>query len=424
MKQPIRIHISHIPNTFNYGSAMMAIALIDHLARLCPEDLVFYTDASSPEDLERLRASTGLSNIHVLPPYDGGFTRPAEWKDMPLLKKLFYLPSWVKEWKEKHDYLVKNADFVVILGGDDLSEYYGIRGLFFEMVNIMYLSNKIPLFLLGQTIGPFFSYRKKLASIALSKANIFTRDDDTCAYCKTLGLKNVSASRDLAFLNLPMQNDQDKQELVLAKYALKTGQYVTVVGSGLVGHYTNNKSDFIDNFVEIMQNLSDKTNIKRIVFLAHVFKSASGSDLPVMREILELLEKRNLCGVLNKLTVIDEEMLPYESRIILGNGRWTITGRMHAAISTLQMGKPAIAISYSVKYDGVLKNGMNIPELVVDAFDSKKWQNLGIAHEVEKRINLINAEYDSTCKKIKEKAALCKTKAMCQINTMINAISN
>ncbi|MPM14751.1 hypothetical protein SDC9_61115 [bioreactor metagenome] len=424
MKKPIRIHISHIPNTFNYGSAMMAIALIDHLARLCPEDLVFYTDASSPEDLERLQASTGLSNIHVLPPYDGGFTRPAKWKDMPKWRKVLCIPALVRSGKKRQDYLVKNSDLEIILGGDDLSEYYGKRFVAFELANLWYISRKISLILPGQTIGPFTSYRKKWASFCLKKTLLYTRDDPTWEYCvKELGLENASSSRDLAFLDLPFQNNKEEEDRILSRYSLEPGKYATVVGSGLTAHYTERRSDFIDNFAEILREIAGREDVEKLVFLAHVVRPVSSDDRFVMRDVVNCLKDRSLDWVLKKLVIIDDELLPYEARLILGNGRWTITGRMHAAISSIQMGKPVIALSYSVKYDGVLSKGMGISRFVIDACGTEKWTDCKIAKEVRERIDFIESEYQALCGLIEKRRRECEERAFQQVSEIASIIS-
>ena len=423
MKGPKRIHISHIQNTFNYGSAMMAIALIDHLARLCPDELVFYTDAKTLEDLERLRASTDLSNVHVLPPYEGGFTRPAKWKDMPRWRKVPYIPAWFKGWKKRQDYLIKNSDVELILGGDDLSEYYVKRGVTFELARLWYISRKIPLLLPGQTIGPFTSYRKKWASFCLKKALIFTRDDPTWEYCvKELVLKRVFRSRDLAFLELPFQNDEKEKQRILSKYSI-SGKYCTIVTSSLTAHYTERKNDFIENFAEILRGIASRENIEKMVFLAHVHRTEPFDDRSVMKEVVNCLMNRDLGGVLEKMVIIDNELLPYEARIILGNGRWTVTGRMHAAISSIQMGKPVVALSYSVKYDGVLSKGMGIPQFVIGACGTEKWIDNRIAREVKERIDLIESEYQSLCGLLEERRRECEKRAFQQVKEIASIIS-
>lgn len=424
MRQKKRIHVSHIPNTFNYGSAMMAIVLIHRLNGLLEKGVEFYTDVSTPEDLGRLRASTGLDNIYMLPPFEGGFTRPPEWKTMPKWRKCFYIPALLRGWKRKQDHLIKNSDVEILLGGDDLSEYYGKLSIAFELGRLWYISRKIPLFLPGQTIGRFTSYRKKWASFCLKRTRIFTRDDPARDYCvNELGLKNVASSRDLAFLDLPFQNDENERSRIMSKYDLVPGKYVTVVGSGLTAHYTSQREDFINNFSEILNIASGNKEEGKIVFLAHVLRPGHGEDRPVIKDVISALKARNLENVLRRLVVIKDELLPYEARLILGNGRWTVTGRMHAAISTFQMGKPAISLSYSEKYDGVLAKGMDLPELVVDAQGSEKWEGLKISREVGERIGLVESKYDEITERVEKGSARCRDLAFEQIKKIASVIS-
>lgn len=423
MKKAKKIHISHIPNTFNYGSAMMAIALIHQLNDLLKGEVEFYTDASTPEDLDRLRASTGLANIHVLPPAERGFTRPPEWKTMPRWRKYFYIPAMLRGWKRKQTHLIKSYDAVIVLGGDDLSEYYSKRSLFFELVRLKYISRKIPLILSGQTLGPFTSYRKKWASYCLKKALIFTRDDVAKEHCvKDLGLMNTVSSRDLAFLKLPFQDDVNKRDWLLSKYGLTQGEYIAVVCSGLTAQYTSRRQDFINNFSEILKIAVEKNYGGKIAFLAHVLRPDTSDDRPVMEDIVARLRERNLENVIDRLVIINDELLPYEARLILGNGQWTITCRMHAAISTFQMNRPAISLSYSMKYEGVLAKGMGLPELVIEARGDDRWKDLNMAREVEERINLIKSRCNEINERVKSGSIRCRDLTIEQIEKIASVM--
>lgn len=419
-----RIHISHIPNTFNYGSAMMAIALIDNLNKMYKNDKLFLVDASTEEDLQRLQYSTNLSNIDILPVEKFVFEKPSNWKNMQKWQKATYVPSILRKWRQRQDFLINNSDLEIVLGGDDLSEYYGVRGVVFELGRLNYIAKRIPLVLLGQTVGPFAPSRQKLAKICLRKATLFTRDDLSYKYCRyNLHFKNVFKGRDLAFLDLPKQNNKCEIERLMTKYSLKPDTYVTIVASGLVGHYTERREDFIRNFVKLLEELSGKTNIQKIVFLAHVLRPISGDDRIVIREILDYIKDQNLLHVIEKLVVVDNELFPYEARIILGYGRFTVSGRMHAAVSTFQMGKPAIALSYSMKYEGVISEGLNVPMLVVDALGTNKWKNLQIADEVIRRVNYIESNNLGICQRIRRGVKNSQELALSPIKQIVNSLS-
>ncbi len=65
----MRILVRHIPNTYNYGSLMMAITAIDYLNRYL-EHAEFFVDCRTQEDLNRLRQETKLDNIQMAYEHD------------------------------------------------------------------------------------------------------------------------------------------------------------------------------------------------------------------------------------------------------------------------------------------------------------------------------------------------------------------
>jgi len=108
-------------------------------------------------------------------------------------------------------------------------------------------------------------------------------------------------------------------------------------------------------------------------------------------------------------------LLPVEARHILGNGLFTITGRMHAAVSTFQMGKPAISLSYSVKYKGVIGEGLGMNDLVIEAKGDDLWKSGKIADLVLEKVDYVFSNYDSLVSRIKPAVEENKKLAMAQI---------
>jgi colanic acid/amylovoran biosynthesis protein len=86
-------------------------------------------------------------------------------------------------------------------------------------------------------------------------------------------------------------------------------------------------------------------------------------------------------------------MMPHELRFILGKGHLTISSRMHAALSTFQMRKPAIALGYSVKYEGVIGRSVRCPELVVSSSAKLLTDPLRFSFEVLAKTNYIEEHY-------------------------------
>lgn len=94
---------------------------------------------------------------------------------------------------------------------------------------------------------------------------------------------------------------------------------------------------------------------------------------------------------------------------------------MHAAVSTFQMGKPAICLSYSKKYNGVIAEGLKMKELVIEAKGDKIW-NDKIEDKVMEKLNYIDKNYELVVDKIKENVNESKEKILNTITEIANEI--
>lgn len=283
----MRIYVKHIPNTFNYGSLMMAVNAIYYLNRDI-ENAEFFVDCKTDEDLNRLKRETGLNNISIAPKYEENIANN-------ILAKIIKRLKIIKEES-------KFYDLKIILGGDDISEYYG-KDYWLIGFPIMFIENIcLPTIMLGQTIGPFTSYRKLLAKFALNKAIIYTRDDKCFEYLCKLGVKTAKKGRDLAFLELPMQ---EKANSILNTYDLVPGMYVVMVPSGLVKCYTNRYEDYLNEQYRILKSLmcNPRLKDKTIVLMAHVRATGNADKI-----IIEELERRLTSDEKSRIISIKDDM--------------------------------------------------------------------------------------------------------------------
>lgn len=385
---------------------MMGINFIHHFSSIINNDIIYVTHLSSKEDLKRLENETLNKNIIEKLDIFSHIRRKRKMeKIIDIIKRVIYLSK---------DILSLNPIGIVILGGDDISEYYSIKGLIFELYLLYKLSRKSNVFLLGQTIGPFYSWRKQLARFCLRNCQIFSRDPLSANYLiNDLNLNNVFNSSDLAFLDLPRQNNLDNTEKLFEKYEITSNDYITLIPSGLVNHYTNNKVDYITSWIHLIIALSKlhKLNSKKIVLLSHVLRPASADD----RKIIKKIKKELPDELSNRIVYITDVILPSEARIILGNGILTITGRMHGAISTFQMLKPAISLSYSVKYKGVIGENLGMPDLIVEAKSDVLWGSGEIIELVMEKVDYVLTNYDEIISRIGIGVEKNKKLAMIQI---------
>lgn len=388
--EPLEVIIANIPSTYNYGSMMLATNFIYYFMQSTNRHVVFYIDALTDDHAQRLRESTRYDDIYII---------PSNLKKKPLnrfLRKLFVIYKNLKDLK-----YYKNKP-VVFLGGDDFSDVYGVA--VYRLVHLFLATRRTSVVLFGQTIGPFYRWRRKLASRIMRGVSIYTRDAMSYRYLSDeLGVqKYVTESRDLAFMPLPLQQDYLlKNKEVLSSYELVDDEYITLVPSGLWHYYTDQYDKYINFWIDIIRYILSKYPKKKVVLLTHVDKS--DSDTAIIKEIVRCLDE----SISQRIHIITDTLLPVVARTILTNGHFTISGRMHAVISTIQMGKPAIALSYSPKYKGVLSEGMDMKELVVKGNSYKLWNSHEPHKKICEKIEYIEQNYDKLTNKIKQNASSC-----------------
>lgn len=394
----------------------MGITFTNIFSSIVNKDIIYITHLDGEEDLKRLKIETLNKNIiKPLDIYSNINMSKTSKKGINITTKIiYYSKDWIKKiiYYDKH-ILSFNPVGIIVLGGDDLSEYYSIIGLVVELYLLYKLSKKSNVFLVGQTIGPFHSWRKRLARLCLGNCQIFTRDPVSANYLKDdLNLKNVLLSSDLAFLDLPKQNDLNNTKKLLKKYRITSNDYITLIPSGLFNHYTDSYTDYINAWSNIITSLVELPAIKSkdIVLLAHVL--TDGVD---DRKIINQIKKKLHNEISNRIVYITDILLPSESRIVLGNGFFTITGRMHGAISTIQMLKPAIALSYSVKYEGVISENLGIPDLIIEAKSDILWSSDEIVELVMNKVDYVLMNYDEITSRIGIGVEKNKKLAMVQI---------
>lgn len=202
----------------------------------------FFIGANSSIDVERLKQESGGANIidsHVK------MTVPSDWKNYPLKflknKLIDHNPSILKN----------NPDCVIVLGGDDLSEYYDKWRISFDLINLWLLQRRTRVFVIGQTIGPFYSYRKALSRFCLKNIPIYVRDPNNSKYLKNeLRIMHSIEASDLALLRMPLENHSSYN---LQSNNLVENEYITIVPSGLRYKYTSDEESYIKEWHKIVE---------------------------------------------------------------------------------------------------------------------------------------------------------------------------
>src|SRR5699024_8720799 len=118
------------------------------------------------------------------------------------------------------------------------------------------------------------------------------------------------------------------------------------------------------------------------------------------------------------IVCISQKILPVEARILLGNGYLTVTCRMHAAVSTFQMGKPAICLAYSPKFKGVIAEGLKQEKLVIYANTNDFWSSR-VEQEMNEKISYVVSNYDNICIEAKKNVDECKSKVISTLENLL-----
>ena len=390
MPQKIFIHRFHCLN--NYGSAMMGLVVLENLRRIYGNDTQFFFD------------SNGFSSIDEI---NAELSRPVRLQHYALPDPVTSRFKWVRSYQKRKyiftDPEIRPFDLVVVLGGDDLSEYYTYK-IYRDLLRYWRWSKNTRLVLLGQSIGPFERWRNRMVMrLFFRNIPIYARDPWTVEYLKKeFGLhKNVFPSTDLAFADLPLQNDRERETRTLQTYGLTPDTYATFVISGLQGkYYTPDRDMYFSRWREFMQMaLQQAGNDFRFVLLAHTFPPHANEAALIRAFVNELPGKLR-----QHLVAITDKIGPTAARHILGNGRFTLTGRMHAAVSTFQMGKPAVSLAYSAKYKGVLGGNLGRNDLIIWADEPSLWHSGEISRRVEHTIQYLHRHYERLTGDIRTKA--------------------
>ena len=349
----LKIGILNAHNTLNYGSMIMCENTIYYLSKFL-HDAHFVVLSNLVEETEsRLRKAIGCNHIEVRSRTTSFHTKKVQ-KGISILidQALLRYRNVIKQFNDCH--------VIIVLGGDDISEYYGSVRLLDILLRLNYLKKaEKKLYLLGQSIGPIHSWRVVIAKRVLNRMDkIYHRGYRSYNYVTdVLGVKNNSfLSSDLAFLDLPRQSEAFDIE----KFGIQHQRYITFVPSGFWSLYCEDDTRYFEGLLNITNYLSEecKKRDMKLVLLPHVLRTSDDRSL---------VKQMMTAGIGNEnIVAVTDVLLPYEARVILGSSYFVVTQRMHGAISSLQKGVPAISLSYSEKFSEVIGSYLDLPELVVE----------------------------------------------------------
>lgn len=357
----MKIAVLNASNTKNYGSMMMLENYIYYtLQRHSLPKFRFEVLSSQPRETKEnlLRALGGYASTvsAVLPPVG----RPGL---LNKLKRGLVLALGAgKGYPMTH--LTQTVDIVVVLGGDDYTEDYGYWGALWQLARLRLIRRAgTPVVMLGQSIGPFRSWREPVARFLLRHVSVIVaRDPVTYRYLRDrLRLCNVEQGADLALLPLASES-----EVVQGK------PYFTVVPSELIWRYSKHpdRTAYVHCMTNICQAALDLLPQHTLILLPHVLAPDKADDRKSTRDIAVRLNEveRNR----DRIVTRENTVIPSEARAILQGSEFVIAGRMHGAISALSGAVPTVSMSYSTKYWGIIGEQFGLQDWIVDV-RGKSW---------------------------------------------------
>jgi colanic acid/amylovoran biosynthesis protein len=219
-------------------------------------------------------------------------------------------------------------------------------------------------------------------------------------------------SADLAFTDLPNQSGTE----ALRKYNLIPGQYICITPGGFYSLYTRNRQSYLLTWQNFIYELISHNAIKdkKLVFLPHVTRPTD--DRTIISDFKDIFPKK-----LNAL-YIEDELMPHQLRQLYGNGYLTITSRLHVAISTFQMCKPAIAIGFSTKYEGVIGRSIKCPELTIHSIEAIFEKPEIFAHEIMRAVEYVAQNYEDIVYKLTNRIPELKKMVVNQVSGIATTI--
>lgn len=390
----MNIYIYNCPNTFNYGSMMMGENFISFFNKISGTKNNYFVETYDEVNINRLKEATGIDEIYSVE-MDSLFKKGTTNYD--------YIYGYLG-LKRVTSNLVDEIDLVVVLGGDDFTEDYGWKGPILNVIKFNILKKAgLKVVMLGQTMGPYYSFRKPIMKFLLNNLDkIYPRDPITLDYLKNLGLKNIEITDDLALLPLTKQEEIEKNKM-----------FITYCPSELIYRYSKEggREDWIDFNLFMIDQIMEKYPTKKLVLLAHVLKPEHVDDRIIVNELYNLIKDKYK----DRVIMQNDEMYPYQVRNYIQQSLFTISSRMHPVISSIQCEIPAIALSYSTKYWGIIGERYGLSDYIIDIRDLSYNE---MKNKFIQIINKIELEYTEIQEKMKRKNKSAKENIMKTLNEL------
>jgi len=353
-----KIGLLKVADFRNFGNLMLSSNFITYMKDINKNaEFVFIENESAQDAIEKATGVTDIEYRHI--------ETLNRWSFKKVLFDTFI--GLVNPQEMEQVRVFADCKHVAVLGGDHFSGgiHYATWIINLIRLNALAKCGK-RVHIVSNTVGKFPWFLKPFVKHVFNNLEtIWCRDMDSMKRCSDINVyKNVYYVPDLAFL--PLHNELENEVK-----AIKDG-YCTIVTTALWKQYANTYKEYISGVKHMAQALIILTH-KNVMILPH---STYEGDLQIARDVADNDSIFALIG--------EEPMTPSKARAVLANSYLNVSFRMHSAISSLTTNIPVVAIAYSPKYKGVIAEGYELSELVVEKMGRRNWKKC-----VEKTIETI-----------------------------------
>lgn len=235
-----------------------------------------------------------------------------------------------------------DADLVIDLSGDMLTEDYGaLVGASHLHPLFLAWSTRTPFVVLAQSIGPFERLRPTARWIFNRAELVTAREETTADLLESYGWRRPDVTGDMAYLLEPSTLPPSDAEFTSSlRIGLSVSQLIT-------SKYSDDDDDLIELLGQVIHRVAERHDAS-VYVVAHVTGPTPTKDDRIPgRRAAEKIGPRARC--------IEDDLDPSEIKALIGTCDVFVGSRMHANIAALTQAVPTLAISYSHKFSGIMK---------------------------------------------------------------------
>lgn len=331
--------------SWNKGSAAQVISTVNILKKIIPE--TNFTLISARPELDSKRCVK--YNVNTV-----GYFSKSSYKALlyyyhisvslifcifwKILNKLHLNAKMLLKEKHLNEYI--KTDIIIDLSGDTLADSIGSVSIISIMgILIGILLNK-PIVVFSQSIGPFKKWSLTLARFCLNKVDlIIVREEITKKYLEKLKISSpIFLTADCAFILETAS--YERVEEILSREGINIESNVFI---GISPSFKQDSENYVSLIAQIIDYIIENLKSK-VIIIPHVVK-----DIFVSQKIHKKIINKD------KVTLIKHDYSPEELKGIICLCDMFIGARMHANIAALSTHVPTVAIAWSHKYYGIMR---------------------------------------------------------------------